>query len=587
VEPVDETTAARIAALSPQKRAVLEQWLRSAGGRPPPVAGDPTDRPVDAGASDAERILTEICAAVLRVDGVRPTDSFLSLGGDSISSLQVVSRAAAAGLRLSSRDVIEAPDLRQLAKLARAGAARTVLGEPTGEVECTPIQRWFFAQEFPESHRWDQAILIELRERADEDLLAGALRVVVSHHDALRGRFTKGDHGWRQLITADAPRAVLTTVDSGGDAALAEATAAAQRAIDIRAGRPVAAVLLRDPDRLLLAIHHLVVDGVSLRIIVEDLDTAYRALRDGIEPRLPAPTTSFRHWAAALRRYADREEVLAELPYWTGIAAAHAGSDPARAGTPVTADNRATDRRTANTGLGRELSARLLHRVARYTRFTVEQVLIASLALVWRRVRGCDTLAVDLEGHGREPIAADLDVSRTVGWFTTIYPARFTPPDGGPLDVLRHVAGELAAVPGHGIGYGVLRYLSGHGAALDRRSSTQVSFNYLGRFDAPDVPGAVLGAPVEIPTVLQSGDAIRPYLIDVIATALADDLLLRWDYASRAVPGEDVEAMLAAQVDAVRELVDAALDAPDYDLARLDARQVQGVRERLALRRRR
>ncbi|SDT80515.1 condensation domain-containing protein [Actinoplanes derwentensis] len=569
---------ARVAGLSEKRRALLAQWLDSAGTPEPPAADD---LPV----TDTERVLAEVWEEVLQISPVRVTDGFLALGGDSITSLQVVAKATWRGLHLTSRQVIESMDLRSLAAAVTPISPRSVEDDiATGRVGLTPIQQWFFEQELPNSHYWDQAILLDVDPGLDSGVLAAALDDVIRHHDALRSTFRCVDGSWEQTVTLDAST-VGVQVSTG--VSLPAAIRSAQNRIDLASGRMVSAIITTSSDDqrpiLLLAIHHLVVDGVSLRILVDDLETAYQARVRGRVPVLPPKSASMRSWSDALREYARTPRITRQLDYWRAVPDAAATQLPADYDT--VSDTMATCR-TISAVVGPEVTARLLHEIPRRHGRQVQHLLLASLLSAFRQRTGRQRLQLDLEGHGREPLHWPIDVSRTVGWFTTIYPVCL-PIDRTPLAVLARVEQEMAAVPDRGIGYGLLRYLGGEESqrVLAGLSRSRLSFNYLGRFDRATLPGSVFGVPVEVPTVLQSDEATRPYAVEVVATVVTDRLTIEWRYNSSAFAESTVRSLLQAQVQAITELADLVEEAAPgpsaFPLATISADQIESVRRQI------
>jgi non-ribosomal peptide synthase protein (TIGR01720 family) len=581
---------ARLEALSDEKRALLGQWVQLAVHMPAEAVLPETE---------PERNLAAIWCAVLHCDDVLASDSFLDLGGNSITSIQVVAKAAAIGIQVTARQVIEAANLRELASVANLVDEPVVDVESdsaVGQVALTPIQRWFFSQEFTEPHRWDQAVVVDLATRLDPDLLNAAMQAVVAHHDVLRSRFLRGDDGWTQVVGSVAAAAVhKVPIRSASRDHLDKAIAVAQRSIDITSGPLVAAVLLDGngvgTSRLLLAVHHLVVDGVSMRILIEDLDTAYRSLRDGVAVSLPRRTSSFRSWSRELQRFAESDELTKQLPYWTsGLS-----QDGPIGGCGLPAEsNLQRDCEVLSIELDAPLSQKILRDIPRHGACSVECLLIAGLAVTWQRERGVTTLALDLEGHGREPISTTIDVSRTVGWFTSIYPVRLVVPDGGELaGALACVADVLDGVPSRGVGYGVLRYLSTRGAELSRQGSRSISFNYLGSFVGPTDELCVLGAPVQLPMVLRSEHSQRPYVLEVAAADVCGRVVIKWEYAPGVMRRDMASALFAGYIAAIGELVEAALALPagprgenKFKLARISADELTAIRDRLARRRR-
>ena len=474
-EPADE----RIARLSPAKRALLEHLLAD---RRSPGTPDVLRR-----LTPEARLLLRLCSEALRVDGITTADSFIGLGGDSITSLLVAAKATAAGFPLTSRQLLEATSLGQVAAdLGQATRTSVVVDVPTGPADLTPIQRWFFEQRFPEAHHWHQTIVVELRERPEPTVLAAAVNLVVARHEVLSSAFVDNGGDWSQVVLDEAVEVDLHVVslDQGADddTVVRHAGDVVGRTADLATGRLVTAILFLDErraDRLLLAVHHLVVDGVSMRVLIDDIEVAYHALEADRQPDFPPRTTSYRCWSQVLTRHASSADVAGELAYWQSVPAASAAL------LPVEVDGsagRVANCATVRAEVPASVASRLLRDVPRGSRFQVHHVLLAALLLAWHRVAGCTRLQVDLEAHGREQVDGSVDVSRTVGWFTAMDPSVFEDVAGTPLEALRAVRDTYAKVPTHGIGYGLLRYLADPGAAglADGPRSSSVSIISVG-----------------------------------------------------------------------------------------------------------
>nr|WP_275883849.1 non-ribosomal peptide synthetase [Streptomyces sp. FXJ1.172]WEO94732.1 amino acid adenylation domain-containing protein [Streptomyces sp. FXJ1.172] len=479
-----------------------------------------TGGPGRAPANAREEILRDLFADVLGLDEVGLDEGFFELGGDSIVSIQLVGAARRAGLVLTPRDVFRHRTVEALAAVATVpddttGEPAPAPGDGAGPLPTTPVMEWQRARGGP-VERFSQVMLVRVPPRLGLDRLTGALQQVLDHHDALRMRWTPGagGGGWSLDIAepgaVDAARAV-TRVDighltPGDDDALRrvyeEQREQALAGLSPAEGRMVRAVWLDSgddrPGRLLLVLHHFVVDGVSWRILLPDLKAAWQAGSDG-PARLEPVGTSLRTWSERLHTAARSAERLAELPLWQEMTQAPdrpIGTrplDPAR-------DTTATARSLTRT-LAPEQTEPLLTTVPAAFHATVDDVLLTALTLAvsdWRRrLGGGEDTAVllDLEGHGREEFAPDIDLSRTLGWFTTVYPVRLDAGRGaGGLWRLGDVAGEalkrvkeqLRRLPDHGLGYGLLRWLNPDtGPQLAAGRTPQISYNYLGRFAAP------------------------------------------------------------------------------------------------------
>ncbi|MBM7171736.1 non-ribosomal peptide synthase/polyketide synthase [Streptomyces sp. G44] len=532
--------------------------------------------------TEAERVLTGIWAELLGVARVGVDDNFFMLGGDSILSIQVVSRARAAGLAISPRDLFRHPTVAELAA-ATEGAARAVAGTGpvTGAADLLPIQHWFLDPRPAHPDFFNQSVVIETPGTVDQGALRAALSALWTHHDALRARFLLADEGARRqdIAAADGPIPELLQVH---DPAHEErVTAAAHSGLRLDTGPLFTARLFAAdgtrPARLLLIAHHLVVDGVSWRILLEDLETAYRQAASGEPVRLPARTTSVREWAARLR---DDDRFAAQLGHWERTARACA--DP----LPVDLDggNTTADVREVTVRLDPGQTDGLLRRVPGVYRTRVDDVLLTALGRVLGDWAGRDTVAVGLEGHGREDqLFEDIDLSRTVGWFTSLHPLALSVPPGSWGTALKSVKEQLRAVPDRGLGYGVLRHLTRE-ERLTGTPEPGISFNYLGRFDwsadegtlVAAVPGGLGGA--------EAPDTERPHLIDVVARVEDDRLEITWYYSAGRHREETVTALADAMLRALGDIVahcalpDAGGRTPsDFPLARLDQAAVDRI----------
>ncbi|MFD3733820.1 non-ribosomal peptide synthase/polyketide synthase [Streptomyces sp. NPDC058632] len=554
------------------------------------VAADTAHRAPRTG---AERVLAGIWAELLGVERVGVDDNFFMLGGDSIVSIQVVSRARTAGLALTPRDLFRHPTLAALATAA-TGAAATVAGtgEVTGEVGLTPIQHWFLDTEPPRPEYFNQSVVVETAEDVDADALSAALAALWAHHDALRARFTRAADGtWHQEYAAPdtgTPRLLRAHDLNGLDAqAAAEAEARfsqeAHTGFRLDTGPLIAARLFTGEDRaarLLLTAHHLIVDGVSWRVLLEDLETAYRQARDGERIRLPQRTTSVREWVRRLTGRAGEGDFATRRAHWETVSRHCA--DP----LPVDLDggNTVADLRAVTVRLDRHRTDDLLRRVPGVYRTRIDDVLLTALGRVLADWTGRGTVAVGLEGHGREDqLFDDLDLSRTVGWFTSLFPVALELPERGWGAALKSVKEQLRAVPDRGVDYGVLRHLAGD-EPLAAAPLPGISFNYLGRFDWSADGGALVRA---VPGGLGGAEdpgAPRPHLLDVVARVEDDELEITWHYSGGRHREETVASLAGGMLRSLEEIVAhcAAPDAggrtpSDFPLARLDQTAVDRV----------
>ncbi|MEU6482645.1 amino acid adenylation domain-containing protein [Streptomyces sp. NPDC046887] len=460
-----------------------------------------------------EELLCALFAEVLGLPEVGVDDSFFSLGGDSITSLQLAGRARKAGLVITPKDVFHHRTAAGLAAAARA-TVPTAVERPedgVGDLEPPPIAHHLRELGGP-VRRFHQSVVARVPAGLRRPALTRALQTVLDHHGALRMRLrTAGSWTLDVAEPGTVPaepllrRVELPPSDAlGREALLREQTAQAVERLDPEAGMMLQAVWCdAGPDEaghLLLVVHHLAVDGVSWRILLPDLAQAYTAHAEGRQPELEPVGTSLRQWSRRLRALAESPQRARELELWSRVLK---GPDPllGRRGLDPRRDVVA-QRRTLSVTLPPNWTDEVLTDVVRVFHAEVNDVLLTAMAVAvqdWRRRRGQPDTAVllDVEGHGREDLVDGADLSRTVGWFTSLYPIRLVPGvddwgeawAAGPAigAALKRVKEQLRAVPDHGIGYGMLRYLNPTTAtALAQAPRPQIGFNYLGRLTTAD-----------------------------------------------------------------------------------------------------
>ncbi|WP_447001975.1 non-ribosomal peptide synthase/polyketide synthase [Saccharothrix isguenensis] len=519
-----------------------------------------------------ETALAGIWADVLGVGGIGVRENFFELGGDSILIIQVVSRARKAGIGLTTKDIFLHQTIETLAPVVTSVDVGPVdPGAVVGPVPLTPIQQWFFETHTAKPHHFNQSMLLELTEDLDEGALERALGALPVHHDALRMRFRRVDGEWHQDNAPVDRTVVLDRHDlSEGDepdrqAEMEEVADDVQAGFDLDSGLLFKAVLFRSgdgrPPLLFLAAHHLVIDGVSWRILLDDLDSAYRQAVRGDAVDLGAKTTSFQDWAGRLSRYVADGGLDHELDHWTAAlegAALPVDHDEPRPGTAP---------RTLQVVLSPEDTDALLHDAPTAYRTRVNDVLLAALAWALSRFTGRRTVSLDMEGHGREEILG-VDLSRTVGWFTTMYPVALTVPDGEPSwrDLVKAVRRQTRTIPGNGLGFGALRYLGSPQARarLDAECGRpEVVFNYLGQWDSAtgQADGGLYRAARD--SIGQEGDPADrgSHLLELVGGVSAGQLRFSWDYQPDRHEQSTVERVAGDFLDALQRIAQDCRDS--------------------------
>jgi amino acid adenylation domain-containing protein/non-ribosomal peptide synthase protein (TIGR01720 family) len=515
----------------------------------------------------AEKALAEIWCQVLGLPQVGIHDNFFELGGDSILSIQIIARAGKMGFRLAPQQIFQHQTIAKLAPLAGTSEpVRAEQGAVVGPVPLSPIQRWFFEQDVVEPQHYNQAVMLEAEPSLDAARLKTAIAVLLKHHDGLRLRFERTAEGWRQVNAEPAASEVLSQIDlsplpEGEQISAIEATAAAlQASLNLSAG-PLLRVAYfvtgdKRPAHLLLVAHHLVVDAVSWRILLEDLETVYRQMSLGEPVQLPSKTTSFKQWALRLGEYARSQDVGQEASYWLAV------HDTQASGLTVDyadGDNTVASAREVTVSLSTEQTRALLQEVPAAYLTQINDVLLTALSIAYARWSGESRLLLDLEGHGREQLFDDLDVARTVGWFTTIFPVLLEAENVSlPGSALKNIKEQLRKIPRRGIGYGVLRYLNENeetARRLRKLPRSEVSFNYLGQLDYftdETKPFKLSRWPVG-PT--RSPRGMRAHLLDINGWISGGQLQLSWSYSENIYRRETIEELATGFIGSLLSLI--------------------------------
>jgi non-ribosomal peptide synthase protein (TIGR01720 family) len=479
-----------------------------------------------------------------------------------------------------------------LAALALTGGPiRAEQGLVTGAVPLTPIQRRFFATQDVELHHFNQSLLFEVRSALPPALLGRALDVLVRHHDALRLRFVQKDGAWSQSVAGLPDPATATWIDLSAlpfelrRGTLEEAAAQLQTSFDLGKGPLVRSAFFdfgAEPGRLLLTVHHLAIDGVSWRILLEDLHAVWSQLAAGAPATLPPKTTSFRRWAERLIGHAQSGAFDAELAHWRRVTSAELPSLPV---DRWDGGSTAAIAAACSAALDEAETQALLHEVPAVYRTEINDILLTGLAQLFAGWTGERRLRVDLEGHGREELFEDTDLSRTVGWFTAVYPVLLDL--GAPADPgteLLSIKEQLRSIPSRGIGYGLSRYGLGGETAAALECAPEIGFNYLGQLDqalpasSPFRPARESGGPVASPR------RRREHALEVIASVSGGRLQVVWSYSAGSYDRATVEGLAAGYVEALRSLI-AHCQSPeaggftvsDFPLVQINAEDLDDV----------
>jgi amino acid adenylation domain-containing protein/non-ribosomal peptide synthase protein (TIGR01720 family) len=516
--------------------------------------------------NEIERRIAAIWKEVLRVERVGVHDNFFELGGDSILSIQIVARVNQAGVPLTPKQLFQHHTVAELAAIvSQTGGVEHDETTVTGIVPLTPIQHWFFEQRFADQHHWNQAVMLELREALDLALLEHAVAQLLAQHPSLRLRFTDDNGEWQQIIRDAGESSPFSHIDlsatSDKEAALQTAAEELQSSLCLSDG-PIVRVACFDlgseqPLRLLLLVHHLAMDAISWRILLEDLWSIYQQLKRGTEIKIAFKTVSFPRWSTRLLAYAQTSAIRDEVTFWL-TQAQNAG-----ARLPVDADTSGNSYASASTvavQLHAAETRSLLHDVPHRYRTQINEVLLTALGQTLSRWMDRKRVLIDVEGHGREALFDDIDVSRTIGWFTTHYPVALEIDEtlADPGEVLLSVKEQVRRIPNHGIGYGLLRYVHDDAVIAEQLGSlpqAEIIFNYLGQLDQALPADAPFKVVAEAAGTTHSPRAQRSHLLEVIGSVREGTLRMDWIYSESVHRRSTIELVAREFIESLRLLI--------------------------------
>ncbi|KKZ90958.1 Long-chain-fatty-acid--CoA ligase [Bacillus wiedmannii] len=511
-----------------------------------------------------EKILATIWKQVLGVKKVGIYDNFFEIGGDSILSIQIISQASQVGLKLTPKQMFECPTIAELAQVAiETQGVQAEQGIVTGDVPLTPIQYWFFEQEHSRPEHWNQSMLLRVKERLDVKLLEGAILNLLKHHDALRFRYEQLPNGtWRQRNEGTDEYSVLHVVkrnkanEQAWNKVIQEEMNITQTSFNLVTGPLMRVVYFEDTlsgnDRIFWVIHHLVVDGVSWRILLEDLQAVYNQMKQGQGVRLPAKSTSFKEWSERLQAYSDSGISKEVQDYWNERVEKETMKIPMDYPMQETTEE-SIDQVTRT--LGVEETHALLQEVPVTHKTRINEVLLAALGQAIVDFTNQQTVSIHLEGHGREELVEGIDLSRTVGWFTSIYPVHLNfQGTKTPIEGLKAVKNQLRQIPNRGVDYGILRYLKKELLPFYQQKPS-ISFNYLGQFDQVFSKESLFMQETGFTFLDHAPDSKPSHLIDVIGMVKDEKLHFVWMYSREQFSRLKIQAIADGMLRHLRQLI--------------------------------
>jgi len=503
--------------------------------------------------TSVEKKLVDIWQEVLSIDEIGINDNFFELGGDSILSIQIISKANQYGLRITPKQIFQYQTIAELSTVIDdSDTSASDQDVVTGDVYLTPIQKWFFNLNLPEPHHFNHSVLLKVPSDLNSELLKKTVEELVKHHDALRLRFKKENTEWKQS-NAEFENAVLfdcedlSNINKNGNAESIKASIdQLQTSLSLFNGPLIRVRLFKlgtKEDKMIIIINHLCVDGISWRILLEDFYNVYFHLNRGEKILLPAKTTSFKEWSKRLSQYSNSEKLSSEYDYWLSIAHSNFNSIPKDSAEDNNNTVESSD--TVSLIIEEQMTESILQEVPKVYNTKINDVLLTALILAYKKWSDENRLLINLEGHGREELFENIDVSRTIGWFTSIFPIKLEAEN--PEDIggsLKSVKEKMRQIPNNGIGFGLLKYLNNDeniNEKLHFDHQPEIIFNYLGQITGQVSAASDWKLGKGTIKLSQNKNGIRSHLIEINSLIIENKIRMEFVYSKNIHNKETIE----------------------------------------------
>jgi len=542
---------------------------------PDPVVQDRRSESFSKAKEPIEKTLVRIWEEVLGLNNIGINDNFFELGGDSIMSIQIISRAAREGIRITPRQIFSFQTIAELSKEADAKDLLLVKESPTGEVKFTPVQLRFLKSGMKNPSHFNHSVLIKVRKGLDAEVLNKALLTVVNYHDALRLKLTGKDSGTIPENTLPVGFAEFDFSGLNPESALDNLQKEKRRLntlIDLYSGRLLNAACFRMPDandRLLFNIHHFCIDGVSWRIFLNDFVHAYESIAAGSEILFQPKSTSFREWCMKLHEHSKSEEVEEKISLWNYI---EAGEDKLLPDGAIIEKNIYSSAARFSITLTPEETAHLTGDANKAFNTSINDLLLSALAISYGRLTGKSKLQIDLEGHGRDDLFDDADISNTIGWFTSIYPVQLETQQTEDIpSVIKSVKETLNKITPVGINFGIFKYIKDDLIQSDILNKIQpnIVFNYLGQFRDEIAPGGWTFETDSL-NLETGGDELRQHLIEINSMITSSRLVMNIEYSKNIHDEQFIKSFADQYLNALRDVLNHCMNADSVSFTASD-----------------
>ncbi|WP_432409139.1 amino acid adenylation domain-containing protein [Wukongibacter sp. M2B1] len=544
-----------------------------------------------------EQVLVNIWQEVLGIEKISVSDNFFLLGGDSIKAIQIIAKLKQKGFRLEMKDLFKNPKISNLAKHIQVDNRKINQGIVQGEVQLSPIQKWFFEHRLTDSHYWNQAVHMYRENGFDEKAIKKVFEILVQHHDALRMIYIEEEGNITQLNRGLSEELFGLNVFEVGmgfsvEDVMKKEIEKGQSVVDLNKGPLVNLYLFKTDtgDYLSIVIHHLVIDGVSWRILIEDFKTAYNQVNSNEEILIPEKTDSYKAWTEKISDYAKHKKTLNELEYWANLKGETVVLN--KDFSVMKSQKKLKDNEFVSVSLSKEDTEKLLSKVNKaYNTETIE-ILLTALGLALEEVTKQNKILINLEGHGREEMLDSICISRTIGWFTSLYPVLLDVSNNNELSYSIKAAKEnIRRIPNRGFNYGILKYnssLDDEVSMSNFKSEPEICFNYLGQFGktAEDDSFEIIDM-ANINSM--SSNAEMLYAMEINSMIIKKQLEIRFTYNKNEFRRETIEDYSNQYIKKLNEIIKHCMDKQftestpsdlgDNDLSLEDLEQIKSVFE--------
>nr|WP_150149854.1 non-ribosomal peptide synthase/polyketide synthase [Bacillus swezeyi] len=518
-----------------------------------------TEAEYEAPRNHTEEQLVMVWKEVLGVENLGITHHFFAAGGDSIKALQIISRLSREGIALEMKDLFANPQIKSLSKYVKVETGKKASYETVqGEVLLTPIQQEYFTQNKTDRDHYNHAVMLFRKNGFSEDIVKRIFGEIIKHHDALRMVYKEENGKVLQYNQGpDSNPFDLFVYDVSHEKELYQKVhqlaAELQRSIDIKRGPLVKLAIFKtnEGDHLLIIIHHLVIDGISWRILFEDLALGYSQLLNGRKVEFYPKTASYQEYARQMTKYSQTEKLLQEKNYWRQTLQEDIEFLEMNEDAGIF---KFEDSQTLNTQLGEEETRQLLRETNQAYHTEINDILITALLIAARDMTGQNKLRISMEGHGREKVGDGIDISRTVGWFTSKYPVLIDLREETDMSKnIKMVKEHLRKVPNKGIGYGILKYLT-RDPDIIKGAASPILFNYLGQLDEDINNKAFSSSPLSPGEAIGNG-IIREHPMEINALVLNGQLTIQTTYHTRAYNEDIVKTFTEKYKEALKSVI--------------------------------